>query len=217
MGHDGEARATERPRDERALVERLLAGDETAFEAFTEAHLPPLYRFALAHLDGDRELSRDIVQTTLAKALDKLAGYRGEAPLSTWLTACCRNEIAMYFRRQRSRPRLVALEEGAGLPEERAGGSSAGAQESRLLRREEARMVHVALDLLPPRYARALEWKYVDRIPVKEIARRLDLSPKAAESLLTRARHAFRERYEGLTRSGGPHGALQRETQGAAP
>ena len=33
---------------------------------------------------------------------------------------------------------------------------------------------------------------------MREIARRLDLGPKAAESLLTRARNAFREAYERL-------------------
>ena len=37
-----------------------------------------------------------------------------------------------------------------------------------------------------------LEWKYVDGLPVQEIAQRLAIGPKAAESLLTRAREAFR-------------------------
>jgi DNA-directed RNA polymerase specialized sigma24 family protein len=38
-----------------------------------------------------------------------------------------------------------------------------------------------------------LEWKYVDGLSVKEIADRLAVGPKAAESLLTRARTACRE------------------------
>ena len=40
-----------------------------------------------------------------------------------------------------------------------------------------------------------LQWKYLDGLPVKEIARRLELAPKAAESLLTRARLAFRKSF----------------------
>jgi DNA-directed RNA polymerase specialized sigma24 family protein len=43
-----------------------------------------------------------------------------------------------------------------------------------------------------------LEWKYLDRVPVEEIATRLGLGAKAAESLLTRARQAFRTSYESL-------------------
>lgn len=60
--------------------------------------------------------------------------------------------------------------------------------------------MHVTLDRLPGSYANALEWKYVEGLPVAEIAGRLGLSPKAAESLLTRARTAFREGFVALTR-----------------
>ena len=70
--------------------------------------------------------------------------------------------------------------------------------ELRLLARETTTLVHVALDRLPAHYARALEWKYLEAVPVIEIGRRLELSPKAAESLLTRAREAFRQVNEGL-------------------
>ena len=173
--------------EEKALVERMLAGDEAAMEELAESYFPALYRFALARLDGDTELTREVVQTTVCKALAKLETFRGEAPLLAWLCACCRNEIRMAFRKQK-RLRTVELGEdlafGGELPE--------GA----LARKEAARHVHATLDLLPPRYARALEWKYVERLSVKEIAERLRLGAKAAESLLTRARQAFREGYE---------------------
>jgi len=56
------------------------------------------------------------------------------------------------------------------------------------------------LDRLPPRYAAALEWKYIDGLPVNEIAARLELTSKAAESMLTRAREAFREGFSILAR-----------------
>jgi DNA-directed RNA polymerase specialized sigma24 family protein len=51
----------------------------------------------------------------------------------------------------------------------------------------------VTLDALPRRYGDALEWKYVLGLTVEEIAGRLGLGPKAAASLLTRARQAFRD------------------------
>ena len=54
------------------------------------------------------------------------------------------------------------------------------------------------LDGLPARYGDALEWKYVEGLPVVEIAARLAVSPKAAESLLTRAREAFRDAFATL-------------------
>ena len=174
--------------EEKALVERMLAGDEAAMEEFADEYFPGLYRFALARLGGDTELAREVVQTTVCKALAKLETFRGEAPLLGWLCACCRNEIRMGFRKKQRLPRVVELEEDVA--------SDRDPPEGALARKEEVRHVHAALDLLPPRYARALEWKYVERVSVKEIAERLRLGAKAAESLLTRARQAFREGYE---------------------
>ncbi|MGH8238712.1 MAG: RNA polymerase sigma factor, partial [Steroidobacteraceae bacterium] len=55
------------------------------------------------------------------------------------------------------------------------------------------RLVQATMDVLPQRYGDVLEWKYVDGLPVADIAARLEIGPKAAESLLTRARGAFRE------------------------
>lgn len=193
-------------RTETALVEAMLAGDEQAMEEFADGYFPGLYRFALARLRGDAELSREMVQTTVCKALEKLASYRGEAPLFSWLCACCRNEIAMHFRSKSYRPRLVELDEAAAEPA-LANPHRSEAPEGVVARREESRFVHAALDQLPPHYARALEWKYLDSLSVNEIAARLRLSSKAAESLLSRARRAFRQGYEHLTGgrgSGGP-------------
>ena len=51
------------------------------------------------------------------------------------------------------------------------------------------------LELLPDRYAQALEAKYGDGLSVEEIARQLDLSVIAAQSLLARARNLFREHW----------------------
>lgn len=189
--------------DDRALVEQMLAGDEGAFEAFGERSFRPLLRFALGRLGGDRELAREIVQTTLTRALSKIESYRGEASLSTWLCACCRNEIRMHFRSTGARPVEVELPqelaETAGPRPARA----AGPEES-LLADETATLVHVALDSLPARYAQALEWKYLENRRVDEIAARLELGTKAAESLLTRARGAFRKIYAGLCGGAAP-------------
>lgn len=193
------------------LVRRLLAGDEAAFESFGERSFRALYRFALARLDGDRELARDLTQTTLVKVLPKLATYRGEAALLTWLCACCLNEIRMYRRREAGRPRQVALEDDAGAAAVEAATAEAvhsargvapsrpDGPEAALVRRQAAERVHLALDALPEHYAKALEWKYLDRVPVRQIAWRLKLRPKAAESLLTRARGAFRKIYDALS------------------
>lgn len=198
-------------REEAALVRDMLAGDEDAMEAFADRYFPGLYRFALARLGGRSDLARDIVQTTVCKALAKLGSYRGDAPLFSWLCVCCRNEIAMHFRKLKHRPRLVELDESVPRAAVSPGwhsGSNPGSNpedspDRVLLDKEQARRVHEALDHLPPEYARALEWKYLDRLSVRDIAGRLGRSAKATESLLSRARGTFRETYEHLAESRG--------------
>jgi len=183
--------------EERDLVSRMRAGDESAFDAFADHYIPGLYRFAVRRLGQQRELAREIVQTSVCKVLEGLDSYRGDAPLFTWLCACCRNEIALHYRRQNSHPtvHLVGDDERSApstLPSRAAG------PEEQLLETELRGLVHLALDHLPPAYASVLEWKYLEELPVHEIARRLQLGDKAAESMLTRARKAFRETYERL-------------------
>ena len=170
-------------------------GDETAFDAFFTAVYPALYRFALARLGRDEDAAGEVAQAAFCKAIAKLHTYRGEAALLTWLCAFCRHEIYAHEKRRAVRPSVAFAEDE---PEIRAALESlrlatVDDPETVLDRTRLAAFVQRVLDHLPSHYADALEWKYIDEIPVQEIATRLGLGSKAAESLLTRARSAFRE------------------------
>jgi RNA polymerase sigma-70 factor, ECF subfamily len=184
----------------KSLVDRMLKGEETAFEEFFARYFPALYRFALSRTAKDAEAAEEVVQATLCQAVAKLDTYRGEALLFTWLCTFCRHEISRHYERLRKHaPRVDLIED---VPEIRAALESLGhgraSPEEELRRNELARLVQVALDHLPPRYAEVLEWKYIEGLAVKEIALRLSTGPKAAESLLTRAREAFRDGFAAL-------------------
>src|SRR5690606_32891922 len=80
--------------DDRALVARLLAGDDDAFRSFFDEYFDRLYRFALSRTSGRTDLAEEAAQRTLCRALRALQQYRGEASLFTWLAQICRNELA---------------------------------------------------------------------------------------------------------------------------
>ena len=191
--------------DDRALATRLLRGDEPAFEYFFDTYSARLYRFASARVRNDGDAAEEVVQLTLSKALAKLATYRGEAALFTWLCTFCRHEIsAFYARRERLAPETSLVEDA---PDVRAALESLGAMsisgpEEQYRRREVARLVQATLDSLPQTYGDALEWKYIQGWSVDEIANQLRVGPKAAESTLTRARQAFRDAFSGLQNNG---------------
>jgi RNA polymerase sigma-70 factor (ECF subfamily) len=174
----------------------MLRGDAAAFQEFFDGHFQRLYRFALAR-SGNEDLAEEIVQATFVNAIRRLASFRGEASLFTWLCAICRRELAAR-RREATRHPLVALEED--VPEIRAKLESiAASADDGLERQDLARLVHVSLDVLPERYGDVLEWKYLEGLSVADIADRLKTTPKAVESMLTRARDAFREGFSALT------------------
>jgi RNA polymerase sigma-70 factor (ECF subfamily) len=187
--------------EDRRLVRRMLSGDERAFDEFFDRNYPRLWRFALSRL-SDEDAADEVAQSTICRAITKLGTYRGEAALFTWLCTFCRHEISAMYRRNPYTARRVDLIEDA--PEVRAALESLGADleepDRSFDRAEVARLVQVALDRLPGHQADALEWKYLEGLSVREIAARLGSTPKAAESLLTRARDAFRDAFTALTR-----------------
>jgi RNA polymerase sigma-70 factor (ECF subfamily) len=184
---------------EQALVRRMLAGEERAFTAFFDGYFARLYRFAIPRLNADSQAAREVVQATLTKAMRRLADYRGEAALFTWLCQICRREVVDYLRaHKRYSERVVLIEDSEEL---RAAIDSIEAPEefdvARNYSKEElARMVRTVLDRLPPRYGDALEWKYVEGRSVEEIGELLGIGHTAAQSLLARAREAFRQALE---------------------
>ncbi len=181
---------------DRATARKILRGDETAFRTLFDDFFPRLYRYAMARLGGDHDASLEIAQQTLCNAIEKLDRYRGEAALYTWVCQICRNNLIDHLRAtNREANRVILIEDQ---PEARAvleamTGPATEEPEALARRVELGRLIQSVMDHLTPRQADVLEWKYVDGLSVKEIAARMRVGPKAAESLLTRARKAFRD------------------------
>ncbi len=192
---------TEVAASDKALVDKMLAGDATAFDRFFDTHFPRLFRFALTRVNGNEGAAEEVAQSTLCQAMAKLQTYRGEAALFTWLCTFCRHELSAHYKKQNREEWFVELVEDK--PEVRAALESLAAAEDDpeaiFLRGDTSRLVQVTLDHLPAKYGDALEWKYIQGLSVNEIAARLELGPKAVESLLTRARQAFRDGFVTLT------------------
>lgn len=188
-------------KDDRDLVAAMLAGDERAFTVFFETYFPRVYRFALPRLNRNADATKDVVQATLIKAVRAIGDWRGEAALFTWLCQICRRQIVDHVRSQRRHADKVVLIEDSD--EVRAALESIEAPEADdpfrgADRAELRRLVHAVLDRLPHRYGEALELKYVEGHSVEEIGQRLGIGQTAAQSLLARARTAFREGLEAV-------------------
>lgn len=184
------------------LAKRLVAGDEREFTRFFDEYYPRVFRFALARLRHDTDAADEMAQQTLCRAVRKLHLYRGEASLFTWLCQICRHEIHDFAElRSRDATRYVSIDDNPAvraalesLPADAHSDPAGVANRADVLK-----LVQLVLDYLPAGYGNALEWKYVEGLEVNEIAARLQVTPLAAESLLARARRAFREGWLSVT------------------
>jgi RNA polymerase sigma-70 factor (ECF subfamily) len=188
-------------KDEQRLVRRMLNGDERAFSEFFDEYFARLYRFALPRLNGNADAAQEVVQATLCIVMRKLDTFRGEAALFTWICQICRHQIADLVRQaRRNSERVILIEDN---PQIQAALDAIQAPDDerpdwRYDRGQIGGLVRAVLDRLPARYGDALEWKYVDGLSVEEIGSRLGIGTTAAQSLLARARVAFRRAIENV-------------------
>jgi len=196
----------------------LRENDPAAWKRAYELHGARVYRYAFFRLGCDADAAADVTQEVFLRAIDSIRGFRsGEEEFPGWLAGIARRVLAQ-------RARDHAREKGRHRRRERGKGNAADSgprtdisptptvfepvdpgpsARERVALREEQLQTGAALASLPENYEAALRWKYCEGVSVADIAGRLGISPKAAESLLTRARTAFRTAYQGIVSDNG--------------
>ena len=173
------------------LLQGLREQNPAAVRHLTECHLPSVWRFVYVRVNGDRHLAEDVVsEAVLALIRAASTGVEIENPMA-WLRSVASNKLRDHFRAvARVQHHIDKVARAADSSNE----NDAVLQHELSERRSE---VLRAMDELPEQHRVALEWKYVDKLSVREIAERLQTTEKAAESILFRARRTFRDRLIG--------------------
>jgi RNA polymerase sigma-70 factor (ECF subfamily) len=175
---------------ERAIRDAVLAGDVEAWRAWYVAYFDRLAQYAWWRCGGLADLADDVIQEAWLTAVRRLRAFdANKGTFFVWLCGIASNAARNAIRgRRRERQRLRPLNSGDDPP----------AQCVDLAASEKGERVALALATLPEHYETLLRMKYLDQLTVVHIADERGESPKAVESLLTRARQAFREAYEKL-------------------
>jgi RNA polymerase sigma-70 factor (ECF subfamily) len=168
---------------ERTLLRAVLAGDEAAWELWYRESFDRLYAYVSWRSGGLRELADEIVQETWLTAVRRIRQFDpARGSFEGWLRGIAANVFRNQLRRKRRDDRVS---EAAVAPDRKAEAP----------RRDQAERVALALSELPDHYETVLRAKYLEQQSVNQIAATLGQTTKAVESLLTRARDAFREAY----------------------
>jgi RNA polymerase sigma-70 factor (ECF subfamily) len=183
-------KATHDKKQDLALVEKVLSGDEAAAELFLKRYEARIFSFAY-RLCGQRQDAEDLTQDTFASAFKHLKGFRAQAPLISWLFRIAAHRCQRMRRLKSGQPRrLVALDapavEGGPLPQHPAD-TRPGAEEL-LMRGEQKRWLEKAITLLRPEFKLVLVLRDIEGLSNEAVAETLGLSVAAVKSRLHRAR-----------------------------
>ena len=179
--------------EDKKMAKAIVNRNEQVFNQFFDCYFPRLYRFSMARLDGDKELTKDLVQETLLIAIKNIKQYRGEASLMSWLCQINRSQISLYFRKNNTK-QTVRIDD---IPEVRELFDNIKTElaehpDMDYQNKHLNEIISSTLDNLPNGYGDILELKYLDKMSVQEIAENLNISETAVQSKLARARESFK-------------------------
>lgn len=165
------------------LIPGLMSGNEAAFEALMDRHLPKIQSLAYRML-GDVFMAEDVAQTVFLKTWQQAPKWEpGQARLLTWMRRVATNQCLDVIKKKRP----VLMETLPDIPSEKTEAFD------NLVLDERKTAVTAALAALPDRQRAALALSYYQHVSQVEGAKILEISVAAYESLLVRARKSLKQ------------------------
>lgn len=178
-------RKTRRPRDDGDVSDQAAVRDPgRELLAIYDASLPEVYGYLLSRC-GRTALAEDLTAETFLAAVDASRRDRPPSMSVAWLIGVARHKLVDHWRRQ-AREERGLRSVAAERPD-----LVADPAEDRL----DALRARDTLHKLGPHHRAALTLRYLDDLPVAQVATLLDRTEHATEALLVRARTAFRRIY----------------------
>ena len=168
-------------------LQQALADDD-AFASWYRRSVPRVYSYLMSRC-GDRDLAEELTQQTFIAAVEGRWGFDGRSDGVTWLCGIARHKLADHFRAQERAERRGMRMQVAQIELEREAPTGPEI--------EDRALIAEAFRSLPPSQRAMLAFVAQDGLSVAEAGRLLGRSPRAATSLLNRARESFRKAYRG--------------------
>jgi RNA polymerase sigma-70 factor (ECF subfamily) len=171
--------------EERKIVADILLGREKALRLFYKYYYPSLLTY-IRHKIGSEPDVEEILQDTFLATIEALRDFSFRSSLFTFICSIANHKVIDFYRRKKIKNVLFSK-----LPEvEPILASLYGPEnefDTELLRQK----IKQTFAKLSPQYSLILKLKYIHGFTVAEIAGKLSISFKSAESQLFRARRAF--------------------------
>lgn len=195
---------------EARLLPRAVAGDRDAIEQLLVVRCEELLRYVQRKLPTSlnaRIDAEDVLQQTYLEAWKAIGRFepRGPRAFFAWLRTIAERKIIDATRRagrEEVLPQAPASPADSSISNqiERNVVSDGPGTGTKAMRGEMRGAFHVALATLPANYREVVELRYIQDLPLEEVATRLGITEGAARGLCHRARQALREAIGRLSR-----------------
>jgi RNA polymerase sigma-70 factor (ECF subfamily) len=170
------------------LIERCLAGDESAYAALYDRYASIIYRLCIGLLQH-KEDAEEVLQDSFEYAFRKLASYNPrKSAFKSWLY-----QIAVSRCRNKRRRRLLPSFSLSRLAERDAADREAPSLDDLSILNDRQRLIWGALAKLSPKLRETAVLRYYESLSYAEIGTLLKIPAKTAESRMRLAHRALRD------------------------
>lgn len=172
------------------LIDRILQGDSKATLALYHEQSPKIANYLQSHLPS-KEDAQEILNDVFFEAIDSLTLLKKQENISAWLYKIAHNKVVDFYRKKKIKSVLLSQLPFLEIVDQEVHQPEFEYEKKKLIDKLEQ-----TLKNLSKQYRTILRLHYEEKIPVKDLAQRLNISFKATESLLFRARKSFQKAYE---------------------
>lgn len=172
------------------FIENIISGDSQAVVEFYKIYSPKILVYLQKRLPTNED-AQEIVNDVFLDAIDSLSILEKNENLQAWLYKIAHNKTVDYYRKRKIKSILLSQ-----IPYLEIVAAEINQPEFQFEKNKVRDRIETAFRSLPEIYRRILKLHYEEKIPVKELALIFNLSFKATESLLFRARQGFKLAYE---------------------
>lgn len=168
------------------IVERCLAGDDSAWEELIRNHSRRVYGICYRFTGLDAE-SQDLAQEVFLRLYKSLGSFRPkEGSFQVWLSRMTRNLLIDHYRKNRMQRATDSIEDQLPVLEQK--GSAVNRTDALLAGREAGELIQQALNKLSPELRETVILRDLEEMEYREIASVLQVPEGTVKSRLNRGR-----------------------------
>lgn len=162
----------------------LQTRDPQKVEKMYNAYKNKVYSFLVIKTNGNKDIAEELFSQTFHSALSTISKLKDTKNIQAWLMQIANRRFYDYLRSKYREEKYINKQSNEEAYEKD--------HVEKMHEKEQILLMNLAMKNIKPKYSSILKMKYVDELSQKEISKDLDVSIKAVESTLSRARETLK-------------------------